>query len=256
MNPGNPLRFAPVRTTDELPLEWPRGRKHPLELHTGDDVGITVKAVFAFLLGVIYDQSQKAERAWRYPYLLHRSLGHLEPKKIAAMRLIDLDNMFLTTRPCLYYWRMASARTLRAAEMVCSKYDSDARQIWLKDSPSPREIQGRFDEFDGIAQKKASMATNILIRDLRWVAVKDRSEIDVSYDLQVRRVFLRAGLADTDNQDVIVRKARELAPDYPGALDLPAWMIGRRFCSNASPECDSCLLSSTCGKRMEFAVGG
>jgi endonuclease III len=241
-------------------LETENTKKEVDFVGVGDDARWTkakrllLKNGFAFLLGVIYDQSQKAEVAWRYPYLLQKSLGHLEPKMIAAITLTDLDNSFMNTQPRLRYWRMASARTLRAAEMVCTKYDSDAHQIWLKDSPSPREMQRRFDEFDGIAQKKASMATNILIRDLRWVTVEDRSEIDVSYDRHVRRVFLRAGLVDADNQDVIVHKARALAPDYPGALDLPAWIIGRNFCSNDSPQCGSCRLSTPCGKRTEFTV--
>lgn len=209
---------------------------------------------FAFLLGVIYDQGQGAESAWRYPYQLQQQLGHLDPRQIADMHLIDLDRIFETTAPRLRYPRVASARTLRAAELVCRGYEGDASRIWDLETPSPSEIERHFREFDGIGQKKASMATNILYRDLRWIAVPQEllREIDVSYDRHVRRVFMRAGLADVDSPESIIASPRRLNPDYPGALDLPAWAIGRRFCSNADPRCDECPLSQVCAKRIQY----
>jgi len=209
---------------------------------------------FAFLLAVIYDQGQGAERAWRYPYQLHQVMGSLVPDRIAEMHLIDLDELFCTTEPRLFYWRQASARTLRAAERVRRHYGGDASCIWRDGDPSPREIERRFQEFDGIAQKKASMATNILYRDLHWITVSRENlpEIDVSYDRHVRRVFLRAGLADVDSPEAIIASARRLRPEYPGALDLPAWHIGRGFCSNTSPRCDECPLSQPCAKRLQY----
>lgn len=206
---------------------------------------------FAFLLAVIYDQGQRAESAWRYPYILQGRLGHLSPREIADMRLIDLDNLF-AEYPRLRYWRMGSARTLRAAEMVCSRYGGDASNIWLRGQPTPREIHARLEEFDGIAQKKASMAANILIRDLGHVKVPTESlaEIDVSYDRHVRRVFLRAGLTKVDEEDAMVEAARRLSPDYPGALDFPAWVIGREYCANTSPKCEQCPIYGECARLL------
>jgi len=210
---------------------------------------------FAFLLAVIYDQRQRAESAWRYPHILKGRLGHLSPQRIAEMRLIDLDYVF-AQYPRLRYWRMGSARTLRAAEMVCSRYGDDASAIWLRDNPTPREIHMRLEEFDGIAQKKASMAANILVRDLGSVRVPEASlsEIDVSYDRHVRRVFLRAGLATEDSEDAMVEAARRLSPDYPGALDLPAWVIGREHCSNASPRCEACPIHGDCARLIQYTI--
>ena len=210
---------------------------------------------FAFLLAVIFDQSQRAEGAWRYPHILKGRLGHLSPRQIADMRLIDLDNVF-AEYPRLRYWRVASARTLRAAEMVCSRYDGDASQIWLRGQPSPKEIHARFEGFDGIGQKKASMAANILIRDLRRVMVPEQAlaEIDVSNDRHIRRVFLRAGLTDVDEESAIVEAARVLSRDYPGALDLPAWVIGRQYCTNISPKCERCPINEHCAKRLQYTV--
>jgi len=211
---------------------------------------------FAFLLGVIYDQGQQAERAWYYPYQLKERIGKLEPKYVATISLQDMDDVFETTRPLLLYWRKASVRTLRAAYRVCKCYDEDTSQIWLKGSPSPSIIKQCFEEFDGIAQKKSSMAVNILYRDLGWISVQHESleEIDVSNDRHVRRVFLRSGIMDTDDEATLVRRARDLSPAYPGALDLPAWIIGREFCSNRAPNCTDCPISKTCAKRIQYEV--
>lgn len=211
---------------------------------------------FAFLLGVIYDQGQQAERAWYYPYQLKERICKLEPKHVATISLQYMDDIFKTTKPLLFYWRTASVRTLRAAYRVCNYYDGDTSQIWLKDYPSPAIIQQRFKEFDGIAQKKASMAVNILYRDLGWLSVAKEGlkKIDVSNDRHVRRVFLRSGILDTDDEAMLVGRARELFPEYPGALDMPSWIIGREFCSNNAPNCIECPISKLCAKRTQYEV--
>ena len=55
-------------------------------------------------------------------------------------------------------------------------------------------LHNRLDAFDGIGQKKAAMAVEILERDLR-VSIKDLQGSDIAYDVHLRRVFLRTGLA-------------------------------------------------------------
>jgi hypothetical protein len=71
------------------------------------------------------------------------------------------------------------------------------------------------------------MAVEILARDL-GVPITDLSGSDVAYDVHVRRVFLRTGLAEYDDLDHIVEVARRLHPERPGELDFPAWLVGRR----------------------------
>jgi endonuclease-3 len=209
---------------------------------------------FAFLLGVIYDE-QRAQRAWRYPYQLQKKVTELSPKYIASISLEHMDKIFESTKPKLHYWRKASVWTLRAAYKVCRFYDGDTSRIWTDGSPSPQEIQRRFDEFDGIGQKKSSMATNILYRKLKWLNASENElkEIDVSYDKHVRQVFLRTGITDTDNEESIIRQARILSPKYPGALDFPSWYIGQKFCNN-EPKCEQCPLDGVCAKRTKYIV--
>jgi hypothetical protein len=69
------------------------------------------------------------------------------------------------------------------------------------------------------------MAVNILCRDLAHLnpAPSELKSIDLSYDVHVKRVFARSGLAKSDSRPHVLDAARELDPDYPGKLDLGAW---------------------------------
>ena len=77
---------------------------------------------------------------------------------------------------------------------------------------------------------------------------------DIAYDVHIRRVFLRARLADSDDRDHMIARARELHPQRPGALDLPAWLIGRKWCRPGVPRCETCPLTMVCPKDIERAA--
>lgn len=202
----------------------------------------------AYLLAVIYDQGMKAERVWDIPFLLKSRLGHLDVARIAAMDDKDLIKVFRRAPTLHRFPRVMALNTKRACKLVISRYGSDAKNIW-NDEPSSSALQDRFDEFAGIGQKKASMAANLLVRAF-GVRVKDKRGIDISYDVHVRRVFLRARLVDTDSADVMIETARRLNPEYPGIFDSPAWTIGREYCHPSNPECGRCPISAACPKRL------
>jgi uncharacterized HhH-GPD family protein len=203
----------------------------------------------AFVLAVLYDQGIKAERAWEIPYLLKMKLGYFDTKSIAETKesiLVDLFNI----KPKLHRFPETMAkRTSAACKLIIRKYSGNPENIW-SDKPKSSDLQSRFEEFSGIGQKKASMATNILVRDF-GVDVKDKSGIDVSYDIHIRRVFLRTRLVEKDDMQTIVNKARELNPEYPGILDLGSWIVGREYCHPNKPNCKSCPLSLECSKFIE-----
>jgi len=102
------------------------------------------------------------------------------------------------------------------------------------------------------------MAANILVRDLGVKAKGDDwSGIDVSYDQQagyVGRVFLRTGLVEVDKKQVVIEAARRLNSNWPGALDLPAWLIGREWCHEKSPKCHNCLIDSVCPRKLDKSM--
>ena len=63
---------------------------------------------------------------------------------------------------------------------------------------------------------------------------------------------------DTLDKDAIIDKARALVPKYPGALDEPAFEIGRWWCTAKIAYCDDseepCPLTKVCPKLTRFAV--
>lgn len=203
---------------------------------------------FAFLLAIISNAGVRAERAWALPYELRRRLGYLSPAEFAAnpgairavVRRPPQLHRFVDTVP---NWLVEAAR------IVLDRYDGDAERLW-SDTPTAVELRRRFEEFPGMGQKKAAMAVEILARDLG----KPLSEMNRS-DAHMRRVFLRTGLVDRSDVKQIVAVARRLYPDLPGALDLPAWDIGRRWCWPTDPDCPTCPLNDACPRLIDRSTG-
>ena len=140
-------------------------------------------------------------------------------------------------------------RVAKAAQRVISHYGGDASNIW-NDFPTAIDLQNRLAAFAGIGQKKAAMAVEMLERDF-GVAVRGLEGGDIAYDVHVRRVMLRTGLAGADDLDEMIESARRLCPDRPGSLDYPIWDIGRRWCRPQAPECDACRLATACPRHLD-----
>ena len=205
---------------------------------------------FAFLLAVIFDQGIPAERAWRAPYELMRRLGHLDPARMLAdpVRV----RAAVAQPPVLHRYREKMPDWLvAAARIVLHDYAGDAARIW-NDQPTARQLQQRLDRFPGIGQKKAAMAVEILDRDL-GKTIRELEGSDIAYDVHVRRVFLRTGLAEYDDLDHMVDVARRAYPERPGAIDMPAWLIGRQWCHAGFPDCPACVLRDVCPKDIDRA---
>ena len=130
----------------------------------------------AFLFGVIFDQGMRAEIAWKAPYELKYRLRHFDVNKIAQLTDPEIESIFCGKKKLHRFWKTTGKRVVDAAKRVVRDYDCDAAKIW-NDVPSAEELERRFREFDGIGQKKASMAVNILARDL-GVPVQNWSGMD------------------------------------------------------------------------------
>ena len=206
---------------------------------------------FAFLTGVLFDQGIPAQCAWIAPHLLRQRMGHLDPARIASDP--EAIRRAMQMQPKLHRYVEKMPRWLvSAARRVQQSYRGDAVAIW-SDQPSAMELQRRFREFDGIGQKKAAMAVGILNRNL-GVRIDRMAGSDVAVDVHLRRVFLRSRLADRDDPDHMIAVARRLHPSRPGALDFPAWDVGRHWCHAGTPDCADCPLTHVCPKDIERAA--
>ncbi len=207
---------------------------------------------FAFLLGVIFDQGIPYQRAWAAPLELRRRLGHLDPLRL-AMDPEVVRRAIQAPRSLHRYVETVPRWVVAAARKVATEFGGDASRIW-SDTPTARQLIDRLLAFDGIGLKKAAMAVEMLERDL-GVLVRDMGGSDIAYDVHVRRVFLRTGLADRDDERHMIEAARALHPERPGELDDPAWRVGKLWCHASEPECPDCPITEACPKLIDRAQG-
>jgi uncharacterized HhH-GPD family protein len=209
----------------------------------GDRDAFALSDPFAFLVAVLLDQSMPAERAWLAPATIRDRVGHLDPTRLIEQPA-KVRTAFSTVPKPYRYPRIGAKWVLAAAQVVVDEYGGDASAIW-RGRPSASQLRERLEAFKGIGQKKAAMAVEILARDLK-VPIVGPEGSDVAFDIHVRRVFLRARLVSRDRLWDVISAARALNPEHPAALDLPAWMIGRRWCRPQKPICGQCPIAWAC----------
>lgn len=207
----------------------------------------------AFLLGILFTQGVPAERAWAAPYLLRQRLGHLDVGRIAG-DLAAVERA-IADPPALHRFVHTLPKWIvSAAQRLLSVYAGSASAIWAPGS-SVTEVTERLLAFDGIGEKKAAMAVEILMRHFGIDLIGAECG-SVAYDVHVRRVFLRTNLVSEDTPQAVHAAARAACPEAPGTLDLATWLVGRQWCRPREPRCEECRLSAVCPRLTERAVDG
>lgn len=207
----------------------------------------------AFLIGVLFTQGVPAERAWAGPWLLRERLGHLDLTRLAGEP--DRVAEAVAVRPALHRFVHTLPHWISSAAVrVLAEYDGDARRIW-PDGAHVLEVTERLLAFDGIGEKKAAMALDLLARALK-VPLTGIECGTVAYDVHVRRVFLRTGLVERDTLAAVNEAAAAACPEAPASLDLPTWLVGRQWCRPRRPECGLCRLGSVCPRLTHLSVEG
>ena len=198
----------------------------------------------AFVLGAIMDKQMDAGKAWAIPYKVYEELGSFDIDFLANISLDEYEELFKNGH-YHRYTNKAPTEFYEAIHKIKDDYDGDASKIW-SGNPSSESVVNRFLEFNGVGQKIATMATNILIRQFK-IPMSDYKAIDISVDSQVEKVMKRLGYVPEDaTKEDIIMKAREINPEYPGLIDRTLWIVGREYCDPSSPICDSCPLNDEC----------
>lgn len=208
----------------------------------------------AFVLGVLFAQGIPAERAWAGPWELRARLGHLDMRKLARGE-VDAVASALARPPALHRFVKAIPRYIvGTARVIVDDYGGDASRLWA-DEPGVDALAERLLALPGIGPKKAAMTTELLIRRF-GVKLTGHAGTRVPYDVQVRRVMLRTGLVDEDSPAKVQHAAAALSPSRPSLVDLPLWLIGRRWCRPRRPACHACRLGAVCARLVGRSVGG
>ena len=199
----------------------------------------------AFVIACIMSRQIKAERAWIIPHELENRIGDFKFKTL--LNLSEKKIIRYMTKPkSLHRFNTTMAKYCFAAiQHIKKKFKGNASNIW-RGNLSSAEIVYRFLQFNGIGQKIATMATNILIRDFK-IKVSDKYSVDISIDDIVPRVLKRVyGLSRKADSTELIFFARSINPDYPGILDIVTWKIGREWCKPKKPKCINCPVSKMC----------
>ena len=206
----------------------------------------------AFVCASLVDRQVPAETAWLVPSKIRARVGSFEFADLKPLTEEDWLRLMHEPEPAHRFPDVMARVLHRAIQRIASSYGGLASRIWA-DQPSSATIVRRFLEFHGAGPKIATMASNILVRDLH-IRLRDYRYIDISADVQVCRVMGRLGLAEEGARpEVIVYVARDLNPDFPGIFDLALWDIGRTVCRPQNPQCPKCPLRDLCAYAQRAA---
>jgi endonuclease III len=202
-----------------------------------------------FVLACLMDRQIQAEKAWGIPQIVFDELGTHDIKKLAKSSKEKYVDIFRKFKPHRFNIDMAVI-FYEGIQDIINKYQGDASKIW-ENKPSSATVVFRFLEFSGCGIKIATMATNILTRDF-LIELSDLYSIDISPDTHIKRVMARMGFVKHDpTPEMVIYKARELYPKFPGVIDFSCWEIGKTWCKPSIPDCAHCIVNSDCKRVIE-----
>lgn len=232
---------------DELLEGPPRGIRGLQDMETEAEALVNDLDEYphAFVLGCVMDRQIKAERAWEIPWIIGDRIGSFEFTGFLALSRNRVAELFSDPNKLHRFPTVMAENFYLAIRKIADEYEGDASNIWSEGIGSARLVR-RFLEFQGVGQKIATMAANILVRDFH-IPLDDRRYIDVSADVHIRRVFSRLGFVRREPSTAeVIYAAREMNPSYPGVFDLPCWEIGRTWCTASTPDCPRCYMVNLC----------
>ena len=215
----------------------------------------TLPKANSFIVGVLLDRQINAQRAWDAANWIVESIYDkdsrfweavitLEPRRLNGFMRYGWGGKAFHRN-----WRTMARNLLKCAEIIIDKYDGDPRKIWNNER-CISSVRKRFEELPGIGEALSRMAVLILARNYGLLGGKSAlPKLDVKPDVLLKRVFKRTGLVPSNPSfEDFLKAARKLNPEFPAALDPPAWDIGRTFCTPRAPKCEECPLDRRCLK--------
>jgi endonuclease III len=201
-----------------------------------------------FVLSCLMDRQIKAEKAWAIPQKIFDILQTHNIEDLANIDKNKYVNIFNENKLHRFNSDMADI-FFNGVQDIKIKYHGNASEIW-QGKPSSATVVYRFLEFNGCGVKIATMITNILARRFK-IEFSDYYSIDISPDVHIKRVLSRMGFVKRDpSPELVIYKARELYPQFPGIIDFSCWEIGKKWCRPTAPDCYNCLVKSDCKKMI------
>ena len=217
-----------------------------------DDAALLVeKNPFAFALAAALDRGTRAEVIWTIPYYLQKEIGELKPAFFVNKDINEIKKI-IQKLPIKPRYVNDAPRTIKElSEIVVNEFNGNASKIWK--NKSAEEVKTTFQRVYGVGPGISSMIVLLLERcfgihfnDL------DHRNMNVKPDIHIIRVFGRLGFISQPNEKEVLEAARKFSPEYPGAIDAPVWVIGRKWCTADTPQCIHCPVNEVCPKNITF----
>jgi len=117
----------------------------------------------ALLLGMLLDQQVPMEWAFTGPATLKKRLGHLDPKKIAAMNVDEFVEV-CREKPAIHRFPASMGKRIHAVcTMLVDDYKGNASNIW-KNAESGDELFRRLKALPGYGDEKSKIFIAILAK--------------------------------------------------------------------------------------------
>lgn len=210
-----------------------------------------LKNPLAFVLGLIFDQSMKSSVAWESPLLLKERLGHLDIGHIARMDENKLSDIIARKKALHRYPKTTARHIISTCDTIVSRFSGKAENLW-KGLDHFSDAKKNFLSLKGIGEKKANLAILMLARDFQ-VRFDDIENLPLAIDVHLKRVLDRSGFFNTKSREGLQelhRNLREKCHCFPALLGTALWFIGRHYCHETSPTCDTCPIARSCLKRI------
>lgn len=204
---------------------------------------------FAFALAAVLDRGTRSEIIWTIPYYMQKKMGRLTPQIFVDKSVEELELLFRSL-PSKPRYITDAPRTLKElSQLVIREYDGDAGKIWQNRTAA--YVKAIFRRIYGVGPGIASMIVLLLEKCFKiHFNDLDHRNMDVKPDVHVVRVFQRLGFITVSDSAEALKAARKFNPEYPGALDAPTWMIGKKWCTSFTPQCAACPMKRVCPKNI------
>jgi uncharacterized HhH-GPD family protein len=117
----------------------------------------------ALLIGLCLEQQVRSEKAMAGPFVMRERLGHLNVRKIAAMRPSKLEAVF-KEKPAIHRFPGMMARRVQAlCAMISRDYAGAGARVWERVT-SAEELYTRLRQLPGFGDEKAACGVRILAK--------------------------------------------------------------------------------------------
>ena len=209
--------------------------------------GFAISTPFGFALATSLNRGTRADIIWTIPYDIHQNLGHLDPGWFSTVTINDLADLFSRLPRKPRYINNAPRTVKELTQIVVDEFNGDASGIWI--NRPAHAVTKTFQSIFGVGTGIANMSV-LLIEKAYGIRFSDldRPHMDIKADVHTKRVLYRLGVSLEQTENSAIKAARRMSPEYPGELDAPLWVIGRKWCHALNPMCVDCPMFVNCQK--------